>query len=714
MCCQRPEPECVLRPVPNATQEFGLVAEQHTQMECLEDASCVGIYTAASGGSGLLNCTDVLPAASPNDCIMLQQKAVRNASAWMFARLGQTGQRYEQRQCLAPALAVVASVMSHDLRFVDSWALDVTRQSLSYSWQVVVASPSSSVLLSVAHSFKRHMGSLALKSGRLTIDLIKMRGDPGLYETWDMLLRSFAAAPILTNWNVDDRKHPECLARKLAILQSRPEVLVVTSSVLVSHRPGADWYGASRGCGFNASSPERYDPLCTWWYRPDDSAPCPLKSSWGYRPWCTWSSQRGGRSDYARELSISELFRSDPQSGRLTGAENIPHNSPMWRRSLLDKAGYFTHGSPLVPRIGTCHDWALWVRAAREGAIWHINYPLESYFVNAGSHERRNDQKAMRRCILTQLTQFAQHGLYNNVNFWEWASVRPRMNVLIVHEILPVVTQGGNQRLRQIVEWFRDNGHDVTLAVRDSNLGWMGEEIYNEVHSWLARYGVRLLKDDVSLGATRHLVLNDPEVVDVAIIGLWFWREYRHSASDTDADKTSFEWLQPLLRGPEQHAKIVVLSDDVHWMRCRQISKTSDVKNGKGCTRFKHIREQERDAYDQADLVLAISDEDAKVFRHEAPNAVVATFPMAILPVQNPVVNQREDAPLHFMYLGSPHEANLQAVRFLMLEVAPLMARTVPDFHLTVSGGREWIEVLDEVLAKHPSLDVGCNLAPDL
>ena len=129
MCCQRPEPECVLRPVPNATQEFGLVAEQHTQMECLEDASCVGIYTAASGGSGLLNCTDVLPAASPNDCIMLQQKAVRNASA----RRVRKGTRYPQPATLCARAYVLVPFQGMYKRKVPSSSFYLFLRSRSLS-----------------------------------------------------------------------------------------------------------------------------------------------------------------------------------------------------------------------------------------------------------------------------------------------------------------------------------------------------------------------------------------------------------------------------------------------------------------------------------------------------------------------------------------------------------------------------------------------------
>ena len=111
--------------------------------------------------------------------------------------------------------------------------------------------------------------------------------------------------------------------------------------------------------------------------------------------------------------------------------------------------------------------------------------------------------------------------------------------------------------------------------------------------------------------------------------------------------------------------------------------------------------------------MLAITDEDAAVFRQEAPGAVVVTCPMAIMPSQSPIVNQREDASLHAMYLGNSHEGNMKAVRFLLLEVVPIIVRRVPDFHLTVIGGSQWIDVLDELLETHPALNVSCSTGDD-
>lgn len=54
-------------------------------------------------------------------------------------------------------------------------------------------------------------------------------------------MRHLSSAKYITNWNVDDRKHPSSLALKVAVLEERPDVDIVTSAVLVSYEANAVW-----------------------------------------------------------------------------------------------------------------------------------------------------------------------------------------------------------------------------------------------------------------------------------------------------------------------------------------------------------------------------------------------------------------------------------------------------------------------------------------
>ena len=62
-----------------------------------------------------------------------------------------------------------------------------------------------------------------------------------LYETWDLMIRHLSSGKYVTNWNVDDRKHPRSLALRVQVLEQKPEVDIVTSAVSVSHEDNAIW-----------------------------------------------------------------------------------------------------------------------------------------------------------------------------------------------------------------------------------------------------------------------------------------------------------------------------------------------------------------------------------------------------------------------------------------------------------------------------------------
>ena len=67
------------------------------------------------------------------------------------------------------------------------------------------------------------------------------------------------------------------------------------------------------------------------------------------------------------------------------GSQNVPHNSPMWRKAMHRSVGGFR---PKDAR--GCYDFSFWVRALRRGVrIQHINEPLEMYLARPTSHGHR-------------------------------------------------------------------------------------------------------------------------------------------------------------------------------------------------------------------------------------------------------------------------------------------------------------------------------------
>lgn len=188
-----------------------------------------------------------------------------------------------------------------------------------------------------------------------------------------------------------------------------------------------------------------------------------------------WFTQKG-------HYSLSSFVQTDPKSStRLSTTQNLPHNAPVYKRSVHTRYGYFSSDATLSAERGasvapTCFDWRFWIRAAIHGAIFfHIDYPLEVYYIRADSHGRR-DKAASEACTETVLHQLSAYGLYNNAHFWEkigghhqhtW---RKMIAVINVHgELAP------NSAL--FVRWLRNNGHLVTVHTiqNNSTLGDAGD-----------------------------------------------------------------------------------------------------------------------------------------------------------------------------------------------------------------------------------------------
>ena len=159
----------------------------------------------------------------------------------------------------------------------------------------------------------------------VTIKLIHLRTDLGLYETWDYMIVKHAAADFLQNWNVDDRKHSAALRMKVNTLINQPAASLVSSAVFVTRTPNQGWL-ATRD-GFDSE---------VWFGNLD-----------GY-------------------YGLFSIFQHTEHS---VNSLNYPHNSPMYRRTLHEKYGKFSSNwqrSPLdLHKAPTCTDFHFWTRALK-------------------------------------------------------------------------------------------------------------------------------------------------------------------------------------------------------------------------------------------------------------------------------------------------------------------------------------------------------------
>lgn len=146
----------------------------------------------------------------------------------------------------------------------------------------------------------------------------RLVADPGLYQAWNLAIRK-CSAPIIGNWNIDDRKSPNSIEILLNRLERKPDVDVAYGITYVS-------YVAN----------EKYE---------DNE----YTHIYPYLP-----------------HSLENLLRN-----------NSPHCMPLWRKSLHDRFGYFDES------YMSAADGEFWLRCAFGGAkLELVNHPVGLYYEN--------------------------------------------------------------------------------------------------------------------------------------------------------------------------------------------------------------------------------------------------------------------------------------------------------------------------------------------
>lgn len=133
----------------------------------------------------------------------------------------------------------------------------------------------------------------------------KLIKDPGIYACWNLMIKN-SDSQYITNANVDDRIMPNCIERHLELLDSKPEIDVAYCLNIRSHLPNT-------------------------------------------QPWMVTGKE--------------EVFPTAPFSKELMLQANLPHNHPVWRRSLHDTYGYFEE-----EKYVSGSDWDFWLRCTIGGS----------------------------------------------------------------------------------------------------------------------------------------------------------------------------------------------------------------------------------------------------------------------------------------------------------------------------------------------------------
>ena len=147
----------------------------------------------------------------------------------------------------------------------------------------------------------------------------KLDKDPGIYGVWNLGVE-LATGEYITNANLDDRKRPDSLEKHAITLFSNKDVGLVYADMAITDAPNEMWE----------------------------------------------TNSSNGRQYNFPEFSFDNLKMV-----------NMPHASPMWRKSLHDRAGNFDES------FRSAGDWEMWLRAASKGIKFKkINDVLGLYYFN--------------------------------------------------------------------------------------------------------------------------------------------------------------------------------------------------------------------------------------------------------------------------------------------------------------------------------------------
>lgn len=251
------------------------------------------------------------------------------------------------------------------------------------------------------------------------------------------------------------------------------------------------------------------------------------------------------------------------------------------------------------------------------------------------------------------------------------------LHVLIVDPFLPLYDRAsGSLRLFRIIQILRSMGCEVTYIARHG----MGQERYKLE---LEAMGVRVYATDPQkLRQQGHEVPAPP--IDLQRILAdqpcqVAWLSFYDIA----------EQYLPDIRRISPSTTVVVDTVDVHFLREARMAELA--KDAAGLSHAATTRERELRIYGQADLVVTVTDADARVLEGAGLRTPVAVIPNIHLPVgETPGWGTRKG----LVFVGNfNHTPNVDAALWFCREILPRVQAQLPGARLTILGSNPPAEV---------------------
>jgi len=359
-----------------------------------------------------------------------------------------------------------------------------------------------------------------------------------------------------------------------------------------------------------------------------------------------------------------------PTRSSITGPNNFVREAPMWESDLRSSVGMFNTS------LGDLADWELFLRATTRGKmLCHLSVALQTYYTPPAQHSL-DLSHAHSADAIPALDQADVEHRQSRVEMVVRMHARyVALRVLIINEVPLSGVEGSHVRMGQVVQEMVDAGHHVTYVSRDTAWSW---EMAKWVESGRAS-GIHVIVGDADLKSL-HSLGN----FDMVICAAWYWRCGAPSIPD----------LAMARLGVAHSKRIVVLSDDIHWVRAEQqqlVDSSCELYMGA-------VKDRELRDYSRADMIVAVTEEDAQYMRPYLKNKAheyecVRHIPIIAKPV--PALKGLEDSYRRrttFLYVGSHHFGNRKAVRWLVNEVFPIVRRSIPEAQLHLVGADIWKE----------------------
>ena len=478
-------------------------------------------------------------------------------------------------------IGVITTGITRDVPYLQSYFNSLLAQR-EINLDVIFGSDDTILNAKVAEVYRNI--STHLSSPKISFRTIKTRST-ALYDTWDEII-THLETPYLTTWNLDDTRFPWSTHQKLAVIVNSKVSVVdaVTCAVVAVTEDGKREI---------------------WWNNFDKQI---------------------------SQLRLAHLVAADTNR-----PNNIPHVGAVFKKDTYIEMGPFaTRGDGESSIL----DWVKWVKWFQSGKrVLHINQALDIYTSRSTSYGHIAALKP--KSDLFHSTMSTVRHLVVPLKY----GTTKRKTVFVAAEMYPTNSEGGNVRLRQVVEWFASNAFTVIIFCRTMHYTRDG---VHETLEWAKRIGVQLVNDNYSFDQMRFWDTSD---VSVVLYSLWYWRYFTENVTSTVE-----------MAFPNMH-KIgvisIILSDDIHSERCLQIQACQP--------HITDIRNMERAAYTKG-ITLAISNLDQTSMQRLSPTSDIRFFPMIIDIKHLHTTNNKAREYLNdfLIYVGSNNDMNVIAVQRIL------------------------------------------------